>query len=63
MNANPLTSSIIAAGKAGSIQHEIVKKDIDCIIAEVDRDGMYVCESVSGCECECALCVCMSVSV
>ena len=47
MNANPLTSSIIAAGKAGSIQHEIVKKDIDCIIAEVDRDGMYVCV----CEC------------
>ena len=41
MNANPLAGSIFDATTAGGIvQHEVVKKDVDCIIAEVDRDGM-----------------------
>ena len=43
MNANPLTASIFGATTAGIVQHEIVKKDVDCIIAEVDRDGMCEC--------------------
>ena len=43
MNANPLAASIFDATTAGIVQHEIVKKDVDCIIAEVDRDGMCVC--------------------
>ena len=41
MNANPLAGFIFYVTTADSIvQHEIMKKDIDCIIAEVDRDGM-----------------------
>jgi hypothetical protein len=24
---------------AGTVQHEVVRKDVDCIIAEVHRDG------------------------
>jgi hypothetical protein len=41
VNANPLAGSIFDATTAGGIvQHEVVKKDVDCIIAEVDRDGM-----------------------
>ena len=41
MNANPLAGSIFDVTTAGGIvQHEVVKKDVDCIIAEVDRDGM-----------------------
>lgn len=44
VNANPLTGCIFnAAAKAGTIQHEIVKRDIDGIIAQVKRDGMCVC--------------------
>ena len=43
MNANPLAAFIYDAAAAGTVKHEIVKKDIDCIIAEVDRDGMYMC--------------------
>jgi hypothetical protein len=45
VNANPLAASIFSATTAGTVQHEIVKKDVDCIIAEVDRDGMcvYMC--------------------
>jgi hypothetical protein len=46
VNANPLAASIFSATTAGTVQHEIVKKDVDCIIAEVDRDGM--CVSVLG---------------
>ena len=41
MNANPLTGSIFDVTTAdGIVQHEVVKKDVDCIIAEVGRDGM-----------------------
>ena len=41
MNANPLTRSIFGVTTVGGIvQHKVVKKDVDCIIAEVDRDGM-----------------------
>ena len=41
MNANPLTRSIFGVMTAGNfVQHKVVKKDVDCIIAEVDRDGM-----------------------
>jgi hypothetical protein len=43
VNANPLVASIFDEATGGAVKHEIVKKDIDCIIAEVDRDGMYVC--------------------
>jgi hypothetical protein len=43
VNANPLAASIFSATTAGTVQHEIVKKDVDCIIAEVDRDGMCEC--------------------
>ena len=42
MNANPLAGFIFDVTTADSIvQHEVVKKDVDCIIAEVDRDGMW----------------------
>ena len=42
MNASPLAAFIFgAADAADTVQHEIVKKDVDCIIAEVGRDGMY----------------------
>jgi hypothetical protein len=34
VNANPLAASIFGATTAGIVQHEIVKKDVDCIIAE-----------------------------
>ena len=41
MNANPLTRFIFDVTTVGDfVQHEVVKKDVDCIIAEVDRDGM-----------------------
>ena len=41
MNANPLTRFIFGVKTTDSIvRHEVVKKDVDCIIAEVDRDGM-----------------------
>ena len=40
MNANPLTRFIFGVKTTDSIvRHEVVKKDVDCIIAEVDRDG------------------------
>lgn len=51
MNANPLAASIFDGAAASTVQHEIVKKDIDCIIAEVDRDGMCVCVCVCGDSC------------
>ena len=56
MNANPLGAFIFSAATAGTVQHEIVKKDVDCIIAEVGRGGMYcvlVCVCVSVCVCVC----------
>jgi hypothetical protein len=41
VNANPLAGFIFDVTTAGGfVQHEVVKKDVDCIIAEVDRDGM-----------------------
>ena len=49
VNANALTASIFDAAIAGTVQHEIVKKDVDCIIAEVGREGA------------CAVCVCACV--
>lgn len=38
-NANPLAAFVFRAA-AGTVQQEIVKKDVDCIIANVHRDGM-----------------------
>ena len=40
VNASPLAAFIFHA--TGTVQHKIVKKDVDCIIAEVNRDGMYI---------------------
>ena len=42
MNANPLAGFIfgVTSTAGGFVEHEVVKKDVDCIIAEVDRDGM-----------------------
>jgi hypothetical protein len=41
VNANPLAGFIFGVTTTSDIvQHEVVKKDVDCIIAEVDRDGM-----------------------
>ena len=41
MNANPLARFIFnVTTTSDTVQHEVVKKDVDCIIAEVDRDGM-----------------------
>ena len=51
VNANALTASIFDAAIAGTVQHEIVKKDVDCIIAEVGREGA------------CVVCVCACVRV
>ena len=42
MNANPLAGCVFRAAEPGTVQHEIVKKDIDCIIADVGIDGMYI---------------------
>jgi hypothetical protein len=42
-NANPLLASIFDAKTAkGTLKHEIVKRDIDCIIAKVKSEGMCV---------------------
>jgi hypothetical protein len=62
VNANPLAASIFSATTAGTVQHEIVKKDVDCIIAEVDRDGMcvYMCSLAHVYICA-RSCVCMCV--
>ena len=38
---NPL-ATFVFRGAAGTVQQEIVKKDIDCIIAKVDRYGTVV---------------------
>jgi hypothetical protein len=64
VNANPLTASIFGATTAGIVQHEIVKKDVDCIIAEVDTDGMRAHACVCSSVCVCAharVCMCMCV--
>jgi hypothetical protein len=42
VNANPLVASIFDEATGGAVKHETVKKDIDCIIAEVDIDGTCV---------------------
>jgi hypothetical protein len=36
------------------VQHKIVKKDVDCIIAEVDTDGMRAHACVLKCVCVCS---------
>jgi cobalamin biosynthesis protein CobT len=41
VNASPL-AAFIFNNATGTVQHKIVKKDVDCIIAEVNRDGMYI---------------------
>jgi len=43
VNANPLAASILDAAAASTVKHKIIKKDVDCIIAVVDRDGMCIC--------------------
>lgn len=54
MNANPLAAFIFDA--EGTVQQEIVKKDVDCIIAEVEREGMYMRMCVCVCMCVCVKC-------
>ena len=44
VNANALTASIFDAAIAGTVQHEIVKKDVDSMIGEVGREGGCVYE-------------------
>jgi hypothetical protein len=64
VNANPLAASIFGATIAGIVQHKIVKKDVDCIIAEVDTDGMraHVCVCAQVCVCS-RMCVCVGACV